>query len=235
MPLAPIAFAHSKAARVFSGRTAEVPRWATTTGPERTVRNNARGYLRSSAVRFGFLINNPPRRWGKAARSPFLLTPIQQRSSADMGGTSPTASAAEHLGYSSSAQLPRKGFRSSQKLVLPGSGRASIGLVRRLSPSNEQPEPTHESLRAEARSVYGLDVAGYDAGRPEYPQRVYEVLETRCGLRAGSVVLECGPGTGQVTRRLVEAGARVVAIEPDPAMAAYLRQALQGKEVEVIE
>jgi SAM-dependent methyltransferase len=111
----------------------------------------------------------------------------------------------------------------------------SIGPVSYVSPSNEQPEPTHESLRAEARSVYGLDAAGYDAGRPEYPDRVYEVLEQRCGLRGGSVVLECGPGTGQVTRRLVEAGARVIAIEPDPAMAAYLRQGFQGKEVEVVE
>jgi SAM-dependent methyltransferase len=104
-----------------------------------------------------------------------------------------------------------------------------------MSPTNEQPELTHESLRAEARSVYGLDPAGYDAGRPEYPERVYEVLEERCGLRAGSVVLECGPGTGQVTRRLVSAGARVVAIEPDPAMAAYLRQSFGGKAVEVRE
>ena len=104
-----------------------------------------------------------------------------------------------------------------------------------MSPSNEQPEPTHESLRADARSVYGLDPAGYDTGRPAYPERVYEILAKRCGLQAGSAVLECGPGTGQVTRRLVEAGAHVVAIEPDPAMAAYLRQALRGKEVEVIE
>jgi len=90
-------------------------------------------------------------------------------------------------------------------------------------------------LRAEARSAYGLDAARYDAGRPEYPERVYEVLAERCGLRAGSAVLECGPGTGLVTRRLVAAGARVVAIEPDPAMAAYLRQALGGKAVQVVE
>jgi SAM-dependent methyltransferase len=89
-------------------------------------------------------------------------------------------------------------------------------------------------LRAEARSAYGLDVAGYAAGRPEYPERVYEVLEKRCALQPGSVVLECGPGTGQVTRRLAEVGARVTAIEPDPAMAAYLRQALRGKEVDVV-
>jgi SAM-dependent methyltransferase len=48
-------------------------------------------------------------------------------------------------------------------------------------------------------------------------------------------VLEIGPGTGQVTRRLLELGATtVVALEPDPALAAHLRQSL-GETVEVRE
>lgn len=86
--------------------------------------------------------------------------------------------------------------------------------------------PTLESLRRSARSVYGADASGYDAGRPDYPGRVYEVLARRCGLRSGAAVLEVGPGPGTVTRRLLEAGARVVAVEPDAGMAAHLRSRL---------
>jgi SAM-dependent methyltransferase len=100
--------------------------------------------------------------------------------------------------------------------------------------ANEHQDAGHESLRAEARIVYGRDAAGYDQGRPNYPEQIYDVLKERCGLRAGSSVLECGPGTGQVTRHLVAFGAHVVAVEPDPAMAEYLLQSFEGTDIQVI-
>lgn len=88
-------------------------------------------------------------------------------------------------------------------------------------------------LRAEARHLYGADPAGYEAGRPDYPERVYEVLATRCGVRPGASVLEIGPGTGRVTRRLTALGATVVAVEPDRALVAHLREhaAVSGTQV----
>ena len=77
--------------------------------------------------------------------------------------------------------------------------------------------------RKEGRSVFGRDPVAYQLGRPGHPDRVYEVLRERCGLGPGTRVLEIGPGTGQVTRRLLELGAEpVVVVEPDPALAAYL-------------
>ncbi len=91
-----------------------------------------------------------------------------------------------------------------------------------------------ESLSLAARQVYGADAAGYDAGRPEYPEEVYEVLTDRCGLRRGALVLEIGPGTGRVTRRVLARGAQVVAVEPDTAMAAYLAQAVTGAGVDIV-
>ena len=91
-----------------------------------------------------------------------------------------------------------------------------------------------DSARLQGRTVYGLDAEGYDAGRPDYPERVYEVLTHRCGLRAGSQVLEIGPGTGQVTRQLLHAGARVVAVEPDPGLASYLEHTLADENLEVV-
>ena len=45
-------------------------------------------------------------------------------------------------------------------------------------------------------------------------------------------MLEVGPGTGQATRRLLELGARVLALEPDRALAAYLEDTL-GTRIEV--
>ena len=82
--------------------------------------------------------------------------------------------------------------------------------------------------RSEGRRVFGLDPASYDAGRPGHPDQVYEVLVDRCGLAAGSRVLEVGPGTGQVTFRLLALGAGVVAVEPDPELAAFVRERAAG-------
>lgn len=86
--------------------------------------------------------------------------------------------------------------------------------------------------RKEGRSLFGLDPAAYDSARPGHAARVYEILVERCGLEAGTHVLEVGPGTGQASRRLQDLGGRVLALEPDPALAAYLEDAL-GTRIEV--
>ena len=77
--------------------------------------------------------------------------------------------------------------------------------------------------RDEGRVVFGTDAAAYAAARPGYPDRVYDLLRERSGLRPGTRVLEIGAGSGQATRRLLELGADVVAVEPDPRMADHLR------------
>ncbi len=90
------------------------------------------------------------------------------------------------------------------------------------------------ALRAEARRLYGADPAGYEAGRPDYPERIYELLATRCGVRKGTRVLEIGPGTGRVTRQLAALGAEVVVVEPDRTLAARLEGQSGGPPGEVI-
>ena len=47
-------------------------------------------------------------------------------------------------------------------------------------------------------------------------------------LQAGDRVVEVGPGLGVLTRRLLAAGASVLAVELDPRLAAYLRRELGG-------
>ncbi|HEX2765737.1 MAG TPA: 16S rRNA (adenine(1518)-N(6)/adenine(1519)-N(6))-dimethyltransferase RsmA [Candidatus Limnocylindria bacterium] len=55
-------------------------------------------------------------------------------------------------------------------------------------------------------------------------------------LRPGDRVVEVGPGLGVLTRRLLAAGASVVAVELDPRLADYLRRELGGIETfELIE
>jgi len=87
---------------------------------------------------------------------------------------------------------------------------------------------------SEGRELYGRDPGAYDLGRPQYPERVWQVLESRCGLRAHSRVVEIGPGTGLVTRRLLATGAEVTAVEPNASMVAYLEEQLGGPSLAVV-
>jgi SAM-dependent methyltransferase len=89
--------------------------------------------------------------------------------------------------------------------------------------------------RSLGRSFFGSDPETYDAVRPGHAAEVYDILRRRCGLGPGSRVLEIGPGTGQATRRLLDlVEGPLVAVEPDPALAGYLRAAF-GDRVDVRE
>ena len=88
--------------------------------------------------------------------------------------------------------------------------------------------------RREGRRLFGIDPAGYDAARPGHAPQVYEILVERCGLAPGVLVLEVGPGTGQATRCLLDLGANVVALEPDPALGSYLADTV-GARVDLRE
>jgi SAM-dependent methyltransferase len=94
--------------------------------------------------------------------------------------------------------------------------------------------PSEVLQRVEGRQLFGLDPGLYDRGRPDYPSFVYDQLRRRCGMAKGSRVLEIGPGTGIVTRHLLAAGTRVVAVEPDPSLAAYLGETTVGQELEIL-
>ena len=60
---------------------------------------------------------------------------------------------------------------------------------------------------------------------PGVPRRIVEVA----GVRPGDLVVEVGPGLGVLTEPLLAAGARVVAVEIDPRLAAYLRERFAGE------
>lgn len=93
------------------------------------------------------------------------------------------------------------------------------------------PDP---ELRREARGVYGEDPFGYEHGRPDYPPEVFALLTNRCGLGAGTSVLEIGPGTGRVTGLLLERRATVVGVEPDASLVAYLDKSFSSPNFQVV-
>ena len=87
--------------------------------------------------------------------------------------------------------------------------------------------PEVQMDREEGGRSFGADPAGYHAVRPPYPERVYTLLEERCGLVPGARTLEIGPGTGLATRELLARGASpLVAVEPDERLAAFLGESL---------
>ena len=89
--------------------------------------------------------------------------------------------------------------------------------------------------RSFGRRAFGADPASYHSVRPQYPDWVFATLVERCGLGDGKTVFEIGPGTGTATRRLLDLGARpLIAIEPDPRLAAYLRKSNRDEALEVM-
>ena len=89
---------------------------------------------------------------------------------------------------------------------------------------------------AEGRRLFGYDPASYASARPDYPAGLYDRLVERCGLRPGVPVFEVGAGTGLATRRLLELGASpLVAIEPDPILAAFLTSRLPSAALQIVQ
>jgi SAM-dependent methyltransferase len=83
--------------------------------------------------------------------------------------------------------------------------------------------------QADGRRLFGPAAETYERARPGHAPEVYEILVGRCGLRPGAKVLEIGPGTGQATRQLLDRGAApLIALEPDPELAAFLQERLGG-------
>ena len=80
---------------------------------------------------------------------------------------------------------------------------------------------------------FNTDAVAYRRGRPPYPDAVFALLRSRCGLRAGARVLEIGAGTGLATGPLLEAGAEVVAVEPGESLAAVLAADFGGERLEI--
>jgi SAM-dependent methyltransferase len=72
-------------------------------------------------------------------------------------------------------------------------------------------------------SSFGAAAVAYAEHRPDY---ALAAVRWALGPARGPRVLDLGAGTGKLTATLIEAGADVVAVEPDPAMLTQLRRVL---------
>ena len=73
------------------------------------------------------------------------------------------------------------------------------------------------------RSSFGPAAAAYAQHRPDYARAA---VQWALAAAPGRRVLDLGAGTGKLTATLIELGADVHAVEPDPAMLAVLRRSL---------
>lgn len=74
--------------------------------------------------------------------------------------------------------------------------------------------------------VFDTVAAEYDRHRPAYPDELVDHACRAGALAAGDRVLEIGCGTGQLTRRLLDRGLHVTAVEPGPNLVALARRNL---------
>lgn len=58
---------------------------------------------------------------------------------------------------------------------------------------------------------------------------VAEQIVLKAGLKPTDTVLEIGPGTGNLTVRILEVAKKVIVVELDPRMAAEVTKRVQGK------
>jgi SAM-dependent methyltransferase len=82
--------------------------------------------------------------------------------------------------------------------------------------------PTHTATRAQRASSFGRVAGEYERGRPGYPR---EAIDWLLGPEQLDV-LDLGAGTGKLTRALLDAGHRVIAVEPLEEMRAILAATL---------
>lgn len=77
---------------------------------------------------------------------------------------------------------------------------------------------------------FGTRAEHYRRFRPAYPAQFLQWLGERCGLAPGRVVADLGAGTGILSAQLLDVGARVWAVEPNPAMRAAAEGLLGARE-----
>src|SRR6478736_1142700 len=83
--------------------------------------------------------------------------------------------------------------------------------------------------REEMSQSFGAAAGAYQSGRPDYPREAVDWMLAPLREHGRSLrVADVGAGTGKLTRTIVEAGAEVVAVDPDAAMLAALRENVHG-------
>jgi SAM-dependent methyltransferase len=82
--------------------------------------------------------------------------------------------------------------------------------------------------RHELSTSFGAQAGAYESGRPDYPRDALAWMLDPVSGGDPPRVADVGAGTGKLTRVAAGLGARMVAVDPDPAMLESLRAAVPG-------
>lgn len=84
-------------------------------------------------------------------------------------------------------------------------------------------------MAVDSTQRFSSRVDNYVKYRPGYPPEAVALLRERCGLARGSMVADLGSGTGILTALLLDAGAQVLAVEPNSRMRAAAERLLGAR------
>lgn len=79
-------------------------------------------------------------------------------------------------------------------------------------------------------SSFGGVAAAYERTRPSYAREAVDFLIDRLQIDSASTIADLGAGTGKLTRLLLPAGARILAVEPQTSMREVLRETVPQVE-----
>lgn len=82
-----------------------------------------------------------------------------------------------------------------------------------------------------ARVGFSREAEAYERSRPPYPPEAVAWLGRHLALGPGATAVDLAAGTGKLTRLLVPAGARLIAVEPLEGMHRVLRRVVPGVPV----
>lgn len=87
----------------------------------------------------------------------------------------------------------------------------------------------------DSKELFSEKVEQYRNSRPKYACALMDYMKETFSIDETTTIADIGAGTGIFTELLLDLGAKVIAIEPNSAMAAQLRLALKCKELEIHE
>lgn len=102
----------------------------------------------------------------------------------------------------------------------PALSNAVDAMVRSKPKSTRDPTDHRMTSSAAPQQRFGDRVDDYIRSRPGYPPALLDVLRDHAGLAPGARVADVGSGTGLLSRSLLEIGAHVIGVEPEPGMRA---------------
>jgi len=91
----------------------------------------------------------------------------------------------------------------------------------------EEPQIS-QAGRPDPRSVFSKKADDYAAARPDYPKALFDALKGICPPGGNVLVADIGAGTGLLTQGLLQAGYRVIAVEPNADMRHAAEARLHG-------